>query len=193
MKKIRLAIFASGTGSNALNVINFFATSDIIQVGMVLSNKAEAGVVPAAKQKGVHVELISNQQADHAEVLLELCHKHQIDFVILAGYLRKIPAEFITHFPNKIINIHPSLLPKYGGAGMYGAHVHRAVHAAGEKESGITIHFVNEHFDEGRVLAQFRTALSPSDSPDDIAHKVQNLEHAFFPSTIDYYVKNTNA
>lgn len=183
----RLAIFASGTGSNALNIIQSFSSLSSIEVAFVLSNNPSAKIVNAAKEIGVNVELVSNEEVSTGKAIVDLCKREQIDYIVLAGFLRKIPSELIALYPNKIINIHPSLLPKYGGKGMYGANVHAAVLENKEKESGITIHFVNEEFDKGEIIAQFRCPISEVETLASLQEKIHALEQANFPTVI----KNT--
>lgn len=185
MKKQRLAIFASGTGSNALNIIRFFKQSKLVEVGFVLSNKNDAPIVKSALQEGVEVEVVSNQDVESAQRIMELCASKSIDYIVLAGFLRKIPKELIEQYPNKIVNIHPSLLPKYGGKGMYGERVHKAVLENREKESGITIHFVNEEFDQGKIIAQFACAIDNSETLETLQQKIHKLEHENYPSVIN--------
>jgi phosphoribosylglycinamide formyltransferase-1 len=185
MNKIRLALFASGTGSNALNIIDHFAGHQKVEVAFVLTNKADAPVVDKSQMRGVETVILNNELVSQADVLLKVCRQHRIDFIILAGYLRLIPSEFIEHFEERIINIHPSLLPKFGGKGMYGSRVHEAVLAAGEKESGISIHFVDSRFDEGRVIAQFSCEVDSSDTIETLSAKIQHLEHAYFPAVVE--------
>ncbi|MBC9811271.1 phosphoribosylglycinamide formyltransferase [Crocinitomicaceae bacterium CZZ-1] len=187
MKKIRLAIFASGTGSNALNIIQYFKTSDVVEIGFVLSNKQDAKIVNAAREQGVEVVVVSNQEVEAAGKLVDLCRENAIDYIILAGFLRKIPEQLIGLYPDRIINIHPSLLPKYGGKGMYGANVHKAVLENKEKVSGITIHFVNTEFDKGEIIAQFQCVVDEGETLESLQHKIHLLEHANFPNVI----KNT--
>ena len=155
MTKIRVAIFASGTGSNAVNLIHFFKNHDSIEVAFVLSNKADAPVLASAQNLGIQTINCSNSEAGEVGFLTTVCRAEKIDWIILAGYLRLIPTDLIQAFPNKIINLHPALLPNYGGKGMHGRNVHTAVLANRETESGITIHLVNEEFDSGRIIAQF--------------------------------------
>lgn len=184
MEKKKLAIFASGTGSNALNIIDFFKDSEEIEVAFVLSNKQDAKIVTTAPEAGVPVYVFSNAEVEEAGKVLELCFEQQIDYIILAGFLRKIPLSLFLAFPNKIINIHPSLLPKYGGQGMYGANVHKAVLANNEKVSGITIHFVNAEFDKGEIIAQFSCDLVENETLESLQEKIHQLEHAHFPTVI---------
>ena len=190
MKKIKLAIFASGSGSNAKNIINYFDNHSSIEVSFVLSNKSDAPIVNWCRENNVKVIVLSNDEVNNGQLLIQTCTENQISSIILAGYLRKIPSDFIQHFEEKIINIHPSLLPKFGGQGMYGIHVHRAVKDANEIQSGITIHYINENFDEGRHLAQFYCRLSSADTVETIQHKIQQLEHDYFPLVIEKTLLN---
>ncbi len=183
----RLAIFASGTGSNTLNIIQFFKNSDAVEVSFVLSNKQDAKIVESAKKEGVEVVVVSNQDVEDGKNIVDLCISKNIDYIILAGFLRKIPTELIEQFPDRIINIHPSLLPKYGGKGMYGANVHKTVLENREVESGITIHFVNSEFDKGEIIAQFSCELTSDETLESLQEKIHQLEHANFPTVI----KNT--
>lgn len=185
MQKKRIAIFASGKGSNALNIIDHFKDHSKIEVTVVITNRNEAPVVPAAKAKGVNVVCLSNETAADASVLIAVCSDYSVDYIVLAGYLRKIPTAFISAFGEKIINIHPALLPKHGGKGMYGDFVHEAVIKNSESETGITIHFVNEHFDEGRIIAQFYCPVFNTDSLENLRERVQRLEKQYFPFVIE--------
>lgn len=181
---IRLAILASGSGSNAEKIMEHFRHSTKAEVALVSSNKADAFVLERAKKFGVPTFTFSKKEMD-AGVLLAKLQAEKIDWVILAGFLLKIPDELIRAFPDHMVNIHPALLPKYGGKGMYGAHVHEAVKASGDTETGITIHLVNEHYDEGKIIFQAATAVTPEDTPDTIAQKVHALEHRYFPEVIE--------
>lgn len=185
MAKIRLALFASGNGSNALKIMNHFSTHSTIEVGFLLSNKKDAPVVKATENKGVKVITLSNEEVANGSLLVETCIAEKIDLIILAGFLRKIPSQFTHHFSDKIINIHPALLPKHGGQGMYGKFVHEAVIKNKDSETGITIHYVNEHFDEGRIIAQFHCVVDSTDTVETIQGKIQQLEHAYFPFVIE--------
>jgi phosphoribosylglycinamide formyltransferase-1 len=185
MIKQNIAIFASGTGSNALNLIRHFKETQKATIAFVLTNKGDAPVVTSAEQIGVPVIIISNDQATDGSYINELLQQSSIDLIILAGYLRKIPVEVISSFPEKILNVHPSLLPKYGGKNMYGDYVHLAVLEANEKVTGITFHWVNEEFDKGRILAQFSTSIEDASAVEEIRHSVQQLEHEFFPTIVD--------
>jgi len=185
MTKTKLALFASGGGSNALNIIDYFSTSSTVELEFVLSNKKEAPVVELAKEKGVEVLVFTNEEVANGALLTEICTKRGIDYIILAGYLRKIPFELLENYTDKMLNVHPALLPKHGGKGMYGKFVHEAVLKEKDTETGITFHFVNEHFDEGRILAQFQCSVSKDDTLDTIQEKIQLLEHVNFPSVIE--------
>lgn len=180
-----LAIFASGGGSNARRIIEHFRGSKQVQVALVVSNKADAGVLEIAREYGVPTHLISRKSFYETEDILRILTEKSVDFVVLAGFLWLVPGYLVRAFPRKIVNIHPALLPKYGGKGMYGHHVHEAVKTAGETETGITIHFVNEHYDEGDIVFQARCPISPDDSPADIALNVLRLEHEHFPQVIE--------
>lgn len=184
MKK-RIAIFASGTGSNAINLIGHFAGHEAIEIGFVLSNKKDAPVLESANELGVETLYFSNSEVSQGEFLIELCEKHRIDYVVLAGYLRLIPGDFIEAFSEGIINLHPSLLPNYGGKGMYGRNVHNAVLENKEKESGITVHFVNQKFDEGRIIAQFRCPISSTDTVQELEGKIRSLEQNYLPIVVE--------
>ena len=185
MKPIKIALFASGTGSNAETIIRFFEHNSAIEIVFVLSNKAQAPIVEKAKLLGVSVVTCSNHQVEDPTYLVGLCQKDAIDYIILAGFLRKIPDALIAAYSEKIINIHPSLLPKFGGAGMYGKYVHEAVIAAHEKQTGISIHYVSEEFDSGRIIAQFSVAVLTDDTVETIQEKVHQLEHQHFAPTIE--------
>ncbi|MDH8701920.1 phosphoribosylglycinamide formyltransferase-1 [Dysgonomonadaceae bacterium PH5-43] len=177
-----VALLASGSGSNVENIINYFEGNNSLQF-IVLSNKSDAYVHERAKKLNVPSYTVTKQGFENGEAL-ELLLNNNIDFVVLAGFLLKIPDNILKAYPNKIINIHPALLPKYGGKGMYGAHVHEAVVANKETESGITIHFVNENYDEGKHIFQAKCEVLPTDSPDDVAAKVHSLEYKHFPEEI---------
>jgi len=180
----RVIIFASGAGSNAENIIKYFQNSKKISVKKVFCNKKEAGVFNRCKKLDIDCELFSREDFSNSNKILKVLQK-ETDFIVLAGFLWKIPENIVAAFPNKIINIHPALLPKYGGKGMYGMHVHNAVKNSGDLETGITIHFVNEHYDEGGVIFQTKTQLKVSDSPEDIAQKIHILEYEYFPKLIE--------
>lgn len=185
MSTTAIALFASGNGSNAINIIRYFAGHEQVEVKLVVCNKADAPVVQKARDLGVEVLVVSNDEVENGLTLLQELDYRAIEWIVLAGFLRKIPLNLLRGYLNKIINVHPSLLPKFGGQGMYGMHVHRAVVEAGEIKSGISIHLVNEEFDKGELLAQFETAIGADDTPEVVAKKVQELEHVHFPEVIE--------
>lgn len=185
----RLAILASGSGSNAEKIMEHFRHSSKAQVALVASNKVDAFVLERAKKFDVPTFTFSRKEME-AGVLLSKLQELQIDWVILAGFLLKVSEDLIRAFPNRMVNIHPALLPKYGGKGMYGTHVHEAVKAAGDTETGITIHLVNEHYDEGKIIFQAATSVTREDTPETIAQKVHALEHRYFPGVIESLLGN---
>ena len=185
----KVAIFASGSGSNAENIIRFFSDEKNVIFPFILSNKSDAFVKNRAEKLNIPFIFFTKEQWINGEIL-NLLKNEGIDLIVLAGFLLKVPSELIEAYPKKIVNIHPSLLPKYGGKGMYGMKVHEAVAAANEKESGITIHYVNENLDEGEIIFQAKCDVSDSDSPNDIANKVHLLEQEHFPKIIEETVKN---
>ena len=185
---MNIILFASGTGSNVYNIIQHFKSNDLINVVAVLCNKAGAGALNHAKNAGIPTLTFSKEEFDNSIKVEEFLAERKVDLVILAGFLLKVPQSLIDLYPNKIINIHPALLPDYGGKGMYGMNVHNAVIAAKEKKSGITIHLVNERYDEGATIAQFECSLNESDTPQTLAQKVSVLEKSYFPKTIEEYI-----
>jgi phosphoribosylglycinamide formyltransferase 1 len=185
-----IAILASGAGSNAQKILEHFSDRKDIAVRLIVSNKQEAGVLNIAKVASIDTFIVTRDSFyTRTDLLVEL-DKRNIDFIVLAGFLWLIPPYLIQHYPDRIINIHPALLPKYGGKGMYGHFVHEAVHLAKETHSGITIHYVNEKYDEGSIVFQERCEILPSDQPEDIARKVQVLEHSYYPTVIDQLVSS---
>lgn len=184
MKK-KIAIFASGEGTNAQRIIDYFKSSATVEVALVLSNKASANVLSRAQNAGIPQVVVDKPGFYELNTTIELLHKAQIDLIVLAGFLWIIPEKLVKAFPDKIINIHPSLLPKFGGKGMYGMHVHKAVVEAKEKESGISIHFVNEHYDEGKIIAQHHCSVSDTDTAESLAAKIHQLEYEHFPKAIE--------
>jgi phosphoribosylglycinamide formyltransferase-1 len=188
LSQVRLAIFASGTGSNAVKIMEHFSSNSCIKVALMASNKQDCGAFAMAHSHNIPTLSFTPTALKMGEVTLLL---HNIHYVILAGFLLKIPQNMLDVFPDRIINIHPSLLPKYGGKGMYGMNVHAAVKQSGDSESGITIHVVNEEYDRGEVIAQYKTQVLPADQPADIARKVQILEHTHFPQQIEQYIGRT--
>jgi len=185
MHPIRLAVFASGSGSNAENICNYFSSGKNVEIAVIISNKVDAYVHRRAEKLGIASLTISKSDLSDSGKMLLLLGKYQIDFIVLAGYLLRIPRGLIEAYPRRIVNIHPALLPKFGGKGMYGDRVHEAVVEAGEKESGITIHYVNENYDEGDIVFQAKCSVLEKDSPDAVASKVHALEYKHYPSVID--------
>lgn len=183
MKKI--ALFASGSGTNVQNIANYFKNNTEIEIGLVLSNKKEAYVLERAKKLKIPTFVFGREQFYNSSTVVKQLMDYNIDFIVLAGFLWLIPKNLIEAFPHKIINIHPALLPKHGGKGMYGAKVHETVVKNHEEESGITIHFVNANYDEGDVIFQATCKVLPSDSADDVASKVHALEYEHFPKVIE--------
>ncbi len=180
-----IAIFASGTGSNATKIVTHLKNYPSIKVALIVSNKSTAPVLQMAANNNIPTLLLNRQEFYNTNNLLKDFETYKIDFIALAGFLWLIPPYLVQAFENKIVNIHPALLPKYGGKGMYGMHVHKAVHANKEKESGITIHFVNEHYDEGNSIFQASCPIDPQDDPSTIQQKVLVLEHQYFPIIIE--------
>lgn len=181
-----IAIFASGSGSNAENIVRYFMENETICVRLVVSNRSKAFVLERANTLQVPSEVfLRNEWESGGANVLAILKKYDIDFIVLAGFLARVPDAILHTYPNKIINIHPSLLPKYGGKGMYGDHVHAAVVAAGETETGITIHYLNERYDEGEVIRQITCPVLPTDTPEDVANKVHVLEYEHYPRVIE--------
>lgn len=190
MNKTKIAIFASGAGSNAVKLIEYFKEHSSIEVAMVLSNKIDAKIMTTASDMGIRTVFRDNHFVADGRQLSAFMEENAIEWIVLAGYLRLIPGELVEAYPGRIINIHPALLPNYGGKGMYGTNVHRAVLENKEKESGITIHFVNTKFDDGTILAQFRCPVDPGDTPESLYSKIQYLEHNYFPVVIEKTLLN---
>lgn len=184
-KKVNLALFASGSGSNAEAIIRHFEGHSKVKVSLIVSNKPNAGVIERANRLQIPFHIVPKADFNNPNSILEILDKHEVDWIILAGWLLLIPEYLVAKFENGIINIHPALLPKFGGKGMYGRHVHDAVLAAGEKDSGITIHFVNKHFDEGAVIAQYSVPIKKSDDVNDVEGKVRELELQNYSQVIE--------
>lgn len=182
MKKI--AIFASGSGSNAENIIQYFAQKPQFCVKSVFCNVPDAYVLERAKKYRIPSFVFNREEFRNPDKVFRQLQEQEIDFIVLAGFLWLMPSFITAVWPNKIVNIHPALLPAYGGKGMYGHHVHEAVIAAGEKESGITIHYVNDHYDQGAIIFQAKCPVLPTDTPDDLAARVHELEYRYFPQII---------
>lgn len=185
MTKKRIAIFASGSGSNAENIYNYFKGNSEIEISLILTNNVEAKVIERATRLNIAIEIFDRNTFYQTTKIVELLKNKQIDLVVLAGFLWLIPEQMVKAFPDKIINIHPALLPKYGGKGMYGDKVHEAVIANQEKESGITIHFVNEKYDDGNVIFQAKCEVLPIDNASDLAQKIHSLEYQHLPVVIE--------
>lgn len=185
MTKVNLAIFVSGSGTNCENIIKYFAGSERVRCALVVSNKADAYALVRAERLGVPTAVVGKPQLNDADFLMPLMRRYAVDFIVLAGFLPLVPIFLIDAYPRRIINIHPALLPKYGGKGMWGHHVHEAVKAAGETETGMTVHYVTPVCDSGDIIVQYRVALSPDDTPDDIAAKEHVLEMEHFPKVIE--------
>ncbi len=183
--KTRIAILASGSGSNAQKIMEHFKNHPDSEVVLVLTNNPQAYVLQRADNFEIPTHVFSRQEFFQTDEVVKLLKKMEVDLIVLAGFLWLVPASLLKAFPNQIINIHPSLLPKYGGKGMYGDHVHQAVLENGETESGITIHFVNEHFDEGEMIHQAKFKIEPNDDLNTIKLKGQQLEHQHFPKVIE--------
>ena len=185
IKQNRIAILISGKGSNALNLMRYFQNHEKIKIGLIFSTRSNNLIEQAAYD----YDVLFKQAIDSAEPwndsVMRYCKDLKIDFIILAGFLKKIPINLVENYPNSIINIHPSLLPKFGGKGMYGNFVHEAVIAAGETKSGITIHYVNEEFDEGKLIAQFEIELTENETPETVAKKIHELEMEHFPKVLE--------
>ena len=180
----RIVLFASGSGSNAEKIAEYFSLISDVDISLIVSNNPKAGVIERARKLHIPVLLFDRTTFYDTNKITQLLLNQSIDLIVLAGFMWLMPVDLVKAFPNKIINIHPALLPKFGGKGMYGHFVHEAVAAAGEIESGITIHYVNEHYDEGQIIFQATCPVSPTDTPEDIAQKVQALEHLHYPRIV---------
>lgn len=185
-----IAIFASGSGTNAEAIMEHFAASTTARVALLLSNRADAFALKRAERFGVPTAVFSREEfRDPEGVVARLLKEHHIEFIVLAGFLWLVPDYLTARYAGRIVNIHPALLPKFGGKGMYGHHVHEAVLAAGETQSGITIHLVNERYDSGDILFQATVPVSPDDTPDSLAEKIHTLEHRHFPTVIEQTIQ----
>lgn len=189
MKK-NIAIFASGEGTNAQRIIDYFKNSADFRVSIVVSNKPDASVLKRAEKAGIPFHVINKTGFYETNETIDLLKAAKTDLIVLAGFLWMIPDNLIKAFPDRIINIHPALLPKFGGKGMYGMNVHKAVIESKEKESGISVHYVNEHYDEGKIISQHKCEITKSDTPESLAQKIQQLEHEFFPQIIEKILCN---
>ena len=191
MEKVNIAIFVSGSGTNCENLIRCFKDSERVRCALVVSNKADAYALVRATNLGVPTAVAPKAQLNDADFMMPLLCQYGIDFIVLAGFLPLVPDFLIDAYPRRIVNIHPALLPKYGGKGMWGHHVHEAVKAAGEAETGMTVHWVTPVCDGGEIIAQYRCALSPDDTVDDIAEKEHQLEMKYFPQVVEQVLKET--
>ena len=187
---MNIAIFVSGSGTNCENLIKYFADSESVNCALVVSNKPDAYALVRAECLGVPTAVTPKADLHNPDVMLPLLQKYNIGFIVLAGWLPLIPDFLVEAFPHRMINIHPALLPKYGGKGMWGHHVHEAVKAAGETETGMTVHWVTPVCDAGEIIAQFRVSLSPDDTVEDIAEKEHQLEMKYFPKVVEDIIKS---
>ena len=193
MEKVNIAIFVSGSGTNCENLIRYFSGSERVNCALVVSNKADALALERARKLDVPTAVAPKAQLNDPGVMLPLLREHGVRFIVLAGFLPLVPDFLIDAYPRRIVNLHPALLPKYGGKGMWGHHVHEAVKAAGETETGMTVHWVTPVCDGGEIIAQYRCALSPDDTADDIAEKEHLLEMEHFPQVVDKVISETFA
>jgi len=180
-----IAVFASGSGTNAEKIFEKFKSHPDVRVGLLLTNNPKAGAILRAARYEVPVYVFDKSILLHTDEVLHALKEAEIDFLVLAGFMLKIPANLLHAYPDKIVNIHPALLPNYGGKGMYGMHVHRTVVDAREQTSGISIHLCNENYDEGKMVLQVSCTVDPSDSAEDVAAKVQQLEHQYYPQVVE--------
>lgn len=190
--QVKLAIFASGKGSNAEKIIQFFENHNYIHVSLIVSNKATAGVLAIAEKNGIPSLVMEKRKFMETDEYVQFIKNQGITHIVLAGFLLKVPDNLIQAYHKKIVNIHPALLPAYGGKGMYGEHVHQAVIQAGEKESGITIHLVDEEYDHGKTLFQAKVVVDVNDTPSSLADKIHLLEHQHYPVVIEKWALRTS-
>lgn len=190
-QKHKIAIFASGNGTNAQRIMEYFKENDAVDVSLVLSNNSNAGVLDRAKRMDVPAFTFDKATWQEGTELAKVLEAHQINFVVLAGFLWLIPHWLIRKYPQKMVNIHPALLPKYGGKGMYGSHIHRAVLNAGEKESGITIHYVDEAYDTGTTIFQTSFEITDNETLESLETKIHALEHEYFPKVIENLLRES--
>ena len=186
----QIAIFASGSGSNAESIVNYFKGHDSINVASIYTNRKQAGVLERAARLGIQSTVFTKKSFIEEDVIIKDLQSKNIDLIVLAGFLLLVPEHFIEAFPSKIVNIHPSLLPKYGGKGMYGMNVHKAVSESGDGETGITVHLVNKEFDKGKIISQIRCVIQPNEDPEKIAAQVLKIEHKYYPLIIDQLLEN---
>lgn len=190
MKKKKIAIFVSGSGTNCESIIQHFAGSDLAEIALVWSNRADAFALKRAEKYGIPTIVMGKKDFVDADKVLPALEEYGIDFIVLAGFLLMIPDFLVQAYHRRMVNLHPALLPKFGGKGMYGHHVHEAVKAAGEQETGMTVHWVSEVCDGGEIIAQYKTPLTPEDTPDDIANKEHELEMKYFPKVIEQVIND---
>lgn len=190
-KMINIAIFASGSGSNAQNIAEYFHQHPEIRVSLILTNKPDAFVLERARNLGIPSVVFSRTDFYNTDNVLEILQKHSITFIVLAGFLWFVPDNLLKAYRGRIVNIHPALLPKHGGKGMYGDKVHQAVIRSGDEKTGITIHFVNDHYDEGEIIFQDSFEIVPGDTAESVAHKVHQLEYKHFPRVIEEVIKSS--
>lgn len=184
-----IAILASGNGTNAENIIRFFNEKGTASVVLVLTNRRKVFVLERARNLSVPAECFTKDEWSDGSAVIESLRRHEVDFVVLAGFLARVPENVLQEFPGRMVNIHPSLLPKFGGKGMYGNHVHQAVIDAGETESGITIHYVNECYDEGAIICQYKCPVLPNDTADTLAARIHKLEYEYYPKVIEKLIE----
>jgi len=187
-KPANIALFASGNGSNAENLALYFQSHPRARISLLISNKSSAGVIGKMKKLGIPCFVFSNNQIEEGAALVDLLKKNQIELILLAGFLRKIPHSILEQYRDAILNIHPSLLPKHGGRGMYGLNVHRQVIESGDNESGATVHFVDENYDKGKIISAARCPVFPGDSPETLSARVLNIEHQIFPLAVEAFL-----
>lgn len=191
MNKVNVAVFVSGGGTNCENLITYFKESETVNIALVISNKADAYALVRAERHGVPTAVVPKAELHDEQKVLQLLRDYDIQFIVLAGFLPLVPDYLINAFPRRIINLHPALLPKFGGKGMWGHHVHEAVKAAGETETGMTVHYVTPVCDGGEIIAQYHVSLSSTDTVDDIAEKEHQLEMQYFPTIVEKVLRET--
>ncbi len=190
MQTIKVAIFASGAGSNAQKLIDYFRKHSQIKIALIVCNKPGAGVLTIAQKENIPSLLIEKEQFFRGNAYVDELKQHNVDFIVLAGFLWKVPVQLVKAYPQRIVNIHPALLPNYGGKGMYGRFVHEAVIAAKEPESGISIHYVDELYDHGQLIFQARCTIEAGDTPDSLAQKIHALEHEHYPLIVEKVIED---
>jgi phosphoribosylglycinamide formyltransferase 1 len=182
---INIAVFASGSGTNFQALVNYFAGSDEIRIKLLLCNREGAQVLDRAEKANIDSFVFTRDELENSSRVLEVLSEHEIHFIVLAGFLLLLPKNILLSYPGRVINIHPALLPKYGGKGMYGMHVHEAVISSGDRFSGITIHMVNDEYDKGAIVSQHTCDIRPDDTPETLAARIHELEHYWFPRIIE--------